>query len=160
MGKLEPNRADKVPSMVRLVVMASWFVTILDFVFLRKGAYPPLPISVLGLILLTLGLGIVLIGRRTLGKYFSTEVRFLPDQKLVTTGVYRYIRHPLYLGQILLFSSIPLIFSSLYGFLISLIVIPLFLHRIAIEEKAMTERFGENYTIYSERTKRLIPYLY
>jgi protein-S-isoprenylcysteine O-methyltransferase Ste14 len=116
--------------------------------------------TALGVFLLVLGLGIVIDGRLTLGKYFSTEVRFLPGQKLVTTGLYRYIRHPLYLGQILLYTSIPLILSSLYGFVIGLILIPLFLHRIGVEETAMKNMFGENYVAYSKQTKKLIPYIY
>jgi len=56
--------------------------------------------------------------------------------------------------------GIPLIFSSLYGFLLMLGLTPLFLYRIKIEEKMLIKRFGEEYKEYIKKTKKLLPLIY
>jgi protein-S-isoprenylcysteine O-methyltransferase Ste14 len=56
--------------------------------------------------------------------------------------------------------AIPLVFSSGYGFLVMLGIIPLFIYRIRIEEKMLIEKFGDEYLQYMKRTKKLIPFFY
>jgi len=56
--------------------------------------------------------------------------------------------------------GIPLVFSSLYGFLITLALIPLILYRVEIEERMLIERLGDEYRAYMRRTKKLIPFIY
>jgi len=84
----------------------------------------------------------------------------MPEHKLITSGPYHLIRHPIYLGGILFGLSIPMISDSLYGFVIMLIPIPIVLHRIRIEEKVLVSRFGQEYLEYARKTKKLIPYIY
>jgi len=139
-----------------LALIASFwdFVTVQGMVF-RFNVF-----SVLGLILFVVGVGIRLAGKRALGKYYSYGLRVLPDHRLVTNGIYKYVRHPISLAVFIYDPGIPLIFSSLYGFLITLALIPLVLYRIEIEERMLIQKFGDEYRDYMRRTKKLIPFLY
>jgi protein-S-isoprenylcysteine O-methyltransferase Ste14 len=76
------------------------------------------------------------------------------------SGPYRFVRHPFYLGEILFYLSIPMIFGSLYGFIAMLVLIPMLLYRIRIEEKILVSKFGREYLEYAHRAKKLIPYIY
>ena len=143
-----------------LVFFSSLFVSIWEFVTVQGMVSRFSAFSVLGLILFVVGVGIRLIGKRALGKYYSYGLRVLPDHKLVTGGIYRYVRHPISLAVLVNGPGIPLIFSSLYGFIITLALIPLVLYRIPIEERMLIQRFGDEYRDYMKRTKKLIPFLY
>jgi protein-S-isoprenylcysteine O-methyltransferase Ste14 len=117
-------------------------------------------IKLLGLALFLTGFTIRILARRTLGKYFSTKLRVLEDHEIVVNGVYRFIRHPAYLGLLCIFLAIPLLFYSLYGFILILLAIPDVLYRIRREESMLIERFGSIYEEYMKTTKKLLPYIY
>jgi protein-S-isoprenylcysteine O-methyltransferase Ste14 len=111
-----------------------------------------------GLIFLGLIIRIVTIG--TLRKNFSTRLRIREGHTLVTNGIYHWIRHPAYLGLILIILGIPVLLSSVLGFLVMLLIVPLLLHRIKLEEAMLIGQFGDEYENYMRQTKRLIPFLY
>jgi protein-S-isoprenylcysteine O-methyltransferase Ste14 len=117
-------------------------------------------VNILGLLLFVIGFILRQIGRRTLGKYYSYGLRISPEQQLITHGIYTHIRHPISLAASLYSLAIPIIFSSVYGFLVMLLMIPLMLYRLQVEEKMLLEKFGDEYREYMQRTKRLVPYLY
>jgi protein-S-isoprenylcysteine O-methyltransferase Ste14 len=82
------------------------------------------------------------------------------DQKVVSTGVYGVVRHPMYLGAMLLFLGAPLLLGSRYGFIIGIYLCILFVVRIMGEEKMLLEEL-EGYAAYTQRVKyRLIPYVW
>ena len=137
------------------LVVSFWeFVTVQGMVFRFNM------LSITGLVLFVIGVCIRFVGKRTLGKYYSYGLRLLPDHKLVTSGIYGYVRHPISLAVLVYDPGIPLIFSSLYGFLITLALIPLILYRVKIEERMLIEKFGDEYRAYMQRTKKLIPFIY
>ncbi len=144
----------------RLVVVAGLAVSAWDAFVLRHETNIYGGVASAGLVLLFLGLGIYIAGRATLGKLYSEKVKIRPGHQLVTRGLYRYVRHPMYLGVILFVLSAPMILTSLYGFIIMLLLVPMLVRRIGIEEKALVSEFGEEYLEYARRTKKLIPYLY
>ena len=79
------------------------------------------------------------------------------DHTLITDGPYRWIRHPLYTFGSLFFISLSLVTGI---WLIPLLVIPTFailIQRTSIEERALQERFGDEYLRYSKRTGRFFP---
>lgn len=95
-----------------------------------------------------------------LGNRFSGLVAIQPDHKLVTTGLYGTIRHPSYLGLLVLCFGWALAFASVVGALIiALMLIPL-VARMNAEEGLLTQVFGAEYTAYKARTSRLIPGVY
>lgn len=135
-------------------------VTALDFVIIQKLAYPIDGINVMGAILIVVGVAVRRRAKRDLGKYYSYQLRILENHKLVKQGIYRSIRHPAYTGDIVANIGIALLFRSIYGFLVMLLLIPLFLYRIRIEEDMLTARLGKEYIDYKKTTKKLIPGIY
>jgi protein-S-isoprenylcysteine O-methyltransferase Ste14 len=78
--------------------------------------------------------------------------------ELVTRGIYRFVRNPMYLGLfVVLIVGLPIYASSLRAFLVSLLLVPIVLNRIRLEEKLLTEHFGEQYLEYKRTTKLIIP---
>lgn len=115
---------------------------------------------ILGLAMVFSGIIIRFIAIWTLGKNFSGLLRIREGHTLVTNGIYRWVRHPAYLGAILLFVGIPIAVSSLLGFLAMLLLVIYLLYRIKLEERMLTLRFGDEYREYMARSKRLIPFVY
>ena len=95
-----------------------------------------------------------------LDRSYSATLEIRDDHRLVKTGPYKYIRHPIYTGTILSIMCIPVFTSSLSGFLLSLLGIPLIIYRINNEEKMLVEEYGDEYREYQENTWRLFPFLY
>jgi protein-S-isoprenylcysteine O-methyltransferase Ste14 len=95
-----------------------------------------------------------------LGVLESTRLRIVEEQKLVTSGVYQYIRHPLYLGEISRNIGVPLFFNSFTGLVLIILGNIFLLIRIRIEEELLIEEFGDEYIEYKKKTKKIIPYVY
>jgi protein-S-isoprenylcysteine O-methyltransferase Ste14 len=116
--------------------------------------------SIIGLALFFIGLIIMLVGQTTLWRNYSGTVVIRENHQLITHGIYRFTRNPIYLGAIMAVIGLPVYAASLYGFLTSLVLIPITLNRIRLEEKLLTEEFQDAYQKYKETTKKLIPFIY
>jgi protein-S-isoprenylcysteine O-methyltransferase Ste14 len=165
MGEKSPPEEESVVKWVlpvagRLVLITGLLVSALDHATHQQGNLVLTPIVILGIALFVVGLGLYFASRLYLGRFFSEKVRIRSDHRLITKGPYRYIRHPIYAGEILYFLSIPLIFSSIYGFVIMMVIIPMLLYRIGYEEKVLSSKFGQEYEAYIRRTRKLIPFIY
>ena len=148
------------PVLSGLIWVVGVVVSVLDVMVLRHGRYGLKAVGVAGVAFLLAGLGLYAAARRTLGRFFSEAVRVTPGQRLITSGPYHLVRHPIYLGGILYGLSIPMIANSLYGFVIMLVPIPMLFYRIRFEERILVSRFGQEYLEYAHKTKKLIPYVY
>ena len=92
--------------------------------------------------------------------YLSRTIKVEENQKLVDTGLYGIVRHPMYLASILLFLSMPLILGSLFSFFVFLIYPILIIIRIIYEEKLLVNEL-EGYEDYKKKVKyRLIPFIW
>ena len=116
--------------------------------------------SIIGLALFIIGLIIMIVGQATLRRNYSGTVVIREDHQLITHGIYRFTRNPMYMGLIMVVTGLPVYVASLYGFLTSLVLIPIILNRIRLEEKLLTAEFQEAYQKYKETTKKLIPFIY
>jgi len=143
-----------------IIWFSAFAVSVLDFIIVQGMVYRFDLVSLAGLILGLVGFALRTQARRTLGRSWSPVVKILPEHKLITYGVYKHVRHPGYLGEILAYFLFPVFFHSLYGFLITIFLIPLILYRIRIEEHTLIERLGEEYRAYVKNSKKLIPYVY
>jgi len=143
-----------------IIFFSGVLVTALDFIVIQGMIYHFDFVSLTGLVLLLVGSALRAQARRTLGRYFSPVVRILPEHELIRYGVYKHIRHPGYLGELLLYFSVPLFFHSLYGFLVMVFLIPFILYRIRVEEQMLIEKFGDEYRDYMRNSKKLIPYVF
>ncbi len=110
--------------------------------------------------LMAAGLVIRVIAVVQLGRSFSTNVSISDEKQLYKGGLYRIVRHPSYLGELLICAGVAVCYyhpvSSALAFLLPLAA---FLYRISVEEKMLRQHFGEEYIRYAEQTKKLMPFL-
>jgi protein-S-isoprenylcysteine O-methyltransferase len=118
-------------------------------------------LRVAGVILLAIALSIRWVAIRTLGKAFSANVAIKDSQQICRAGMYRFLRHPSYLGLVLVFFAVGVHSRNWTSFVIEVVpTTAAVMYRIQVEEAALREAFGEEYAAYSRETKRLIPGVY
>ncbi len=121
----------------------------------------PVPVRWVGVAMEIAGLGIRAWGMAVLGRFYTRTLRVVGDQTVVTAGPYRLIRHPGYLGSLLVWTGycvgtgnwialtvVAVLMSGAYGW------------RIRSEERLLVDSLGTAYADYQRRTARLVPYLY
>ncbi len=92
--------------------------------------------------------------------YLSRTVEVQKDQKVIDTGLYGVVRHPMYMTTFLLFLSMPLVLGSVFSFAINLLYIPIIAKRIRNEEKVLREGLP-GYDEYMKKVRfKVIPYLW
>lgn len=92
--------------------------------------------------------------------YLSRTIEVRKDQKVVDSGLYGIVRHPMYSATVLMFLSMPLILNCIYSFVIMLAYIPLIIKRIRNEE-VFLEKELQGYSEYKKKVKyRLLPYIW
>lgn len=114
------------------------------------------------------GLAIILTGIllrfavvRSLGEFFTVDITIRKDHVLKTDGFFKLVRHPSYAASLLSFAGFGVSLNNWLSLLVVVILILMsFSRRIYIEEKMLTEQFGEAYKNYMSKTKRLIPYVF
>ena len=116
--------------------------------------------SIVGMALFIIGLTIMIVGQITLRSNYSGSVIIREDHQLITYGIYRFTRNPIYLGFIMVATGLPVYSASMLGFLTSLVLIPIILNRIRLEEQLLAEKFQDAYQKYKKTTKKLIPFIY
>jgi protein-S-isoprenylcysteine O-methyltransferase Ste14 len=123
--------------------------------------YPWNTFFAIGMALVVIGFIIRMVSIRTLKQYFTYSVAKVENHKIIAMGLYKFIRHPGYLGQLILFMGISISISNWLSILLMMIPVTLgYLYRINVEEKFMADQLGEDYQHYQDRTKRIIPMLY
>ena len=115
----------------------------------------------IGMALAVLGFVIRIHSIRTLNQYFTYSVAKVENHKIIETSLYKFIRHPGYLGQLIIFIGISTSISNWLSILVMMIPVTLgYLYRIKVEEGFMLETLGEDYLNYQKRTKKIIPMIY
>ena len=93
-------------------------------------------------------------------EYLSRTVEVQEGQRVVDSGLYGVVRHPMYAASVLLFLAMPLVLNSIFSFLVMLSYLPLIVRRIKNEEKLLIRELP-GYEEYTERVKyRLIPFVW
>ena len=149
-----------------------WVIAVFFVVGLLDGYLPALTdrfnfwtidhdtIRWLGVIAFAIGGSLRLWPVFVLGRRFSGLVAIQPGHALVTTGIYRFIRHPSYLGLLLTAFGWGLAFRAGVGLLLAATMIPVLIARMNSEERLLESQFGEQYDDYRSCTSRLIPGIY
>jgi protein-S-isoprenylcysteine O-methyltransferase Ste14 len=115
----------------------------------------------IGAIVIIVGLIIRITSIMTLKQHFTYTVTKIENHELIEAGLYKSIRHPGYLGQLIIFIGTSISLSNWLSVLFMIIPVLLgFIYRIKVEERFMIEQMGEKYIGYQKRTKRLIPKIY
>jgi protein-S-isoprenylcysteine O-methyltransferase Ste14 len=124
---------------------------------------PPPPLGVQAIGLIALGIAFFFRYRSfTDNTFLSTTVRIQSerDQRVVSTGVYSVVRHPLYISAILLYIGAPLLLGSLYGVLIGIVIACSIVARTLREERLLIHEL-DGYADYTQKVRyRLIPFVW
>ncbi len=144
-----------------LTIVPYWLVLVgpaLEYLA-RDYLSPRTPALVLGSALFLAAIAVRIRAHLDLGKQFTTFLAEGKERGLVTTGLYGYIRHPLYLADLLLFLACPSFLAVNWSWILTAIGFVGMVLRIEMEERALRQTF-EAYSAYSERTWKLIPQIY
>lgn len=159
----KPEGARRASEIIVLAAIAGgiWIVPLLSIVtdwFHACDYLLPSWISWLGCGVFTVSIGLRGAAQTALGSAWSPTLETASQQLLVTTGVYRWIRHPLYTSLILWAAAQPLLLQNwIAGFSGALAVAAIWFVRVPAEERMMCERFGDAYIQYTKRTGKVIP---
>jgi protein-S-isoprenylcysteine O-methyltransferase Ste14 len=143
-----------------LYMLAAVVLYAIDPAWLRLLAIPlPAWSRWLGVGLAVAGLLLLIWVQHTLGRHWSTNLQLREEHLLVTSGPYRWARHPMYTALFNFFVGLALISASWLAVLLVAASILVLLARIGKEEAMMIERFGDEYRAYMQRTGRFLPRL-
>jgi len=116
--------------------------------------------SVIAMILLGAAITVNQAAIRKLKGFFD-RISIKPDHRLITTGIYSQVRHPIYFSYVLLLAGYCTMLQSFASLVLMAVICTIWLgNRIDIEEKLLLERFGNEYKVYQQRTKKIIPFIY
>lgn len=162
--KVEITTVQKVISLMGLLQP---FLLILAYLENMNIIAPFIPIwndpivAYIGIIVLIIGGIIMVTSRIQLGKYGTPVIHTGEEHKLVTKGLYKVVRHPMYFGAIFMMLGSYIAFRSLLVLIvIAISYIPLMKMRIKMEEETLIGTFGDDYRNYIKQTKKLIPFIY
>jgi len=128
------------------------------FSFLNFAPVHPV-LGVIGVIMCAGGLGFLVAARRELGRNWSQTVSAKEGHELITSGPYRYVRHPMYTGGIVACLGSAIVCGGAFVFLLVLLG-GLFLWRVGAEDRLMMRQFPDAYPAYKARTPALIPFVW
>jgi protein-S-isoprenylcysteine O-methyltransferase Ste14 len=98
---------------------------------------------------------------RTLGRFFTGNVKVQADHRVIEDGPYRFVRHPSYTGGMLMYLGTGLALTS---WLSALILVGMgaitYAYRVQVEEQALGSSIGQPYLEYMRRTKRFVPFIF
>jgi protein-S-isoprenylcysteine O-methyltransferase Ste14 len=139
-----------------LLLLFSYKFLIFNYVLIRTS----LVINIVSVFLSLVGLIICIYSRKVLGSNWSREVLFKKNHELITRGPYRYVRHPIYLGLLMLFLGTALAIGNLGSILGFILLFFNFKQKYRDEEALMIKHFKGRYLAYMKKTRALIPFIY
>ena len=136
-----------------------WGGIALSFTSIGSLHWPALQVA--GLTLMAIGIVVRSTAIFQLGRFHTPNVAIRADHRLLDTGLYRYVRHPSYLGAMIAFLGLGFAMDNWLSIVVIMIVTPLvYLYRMHEEDAALLAAFGDSYRAYCQRSKRLIPWVY
>jgi protein-S-isoprenylcysteine O-methyltransferase Ste14 len=130
--------------------------SIAEFVLLRR--VPPPGVLLLGWGVILLRIPVKFWAAGSLQRYWSPHIEIREDHRLVMTGPYRYLRHPVYCAAILDLVAVPLVTGAWYTLMaVSPWLLAAIVWRMRLEESALIEKFGAQYEAYRRETFALLP---
>lgn len=143
-----------------LLAVSPFFVSGGRLEILRQHFLPDaLGIRIIGALLVLAGCGFAVWARFILGTNWSGTVTVKENHVLITRGPYAWVRHPIYTGVLLALLGNAVVGGRLVYLLTVGAVMLAFWLKLRIEEKFMMETFGQQYAIYKQHVKALVPYV-
>lgn len=139
-----------------LIPLVYVFSSVLDFANYALTNW----IGWVGVVLFGLAIWLLWRSHADLDRNWIPTLGIRDEHRLVTEGVYKYIRHPMYVAHWLwAIAQVLMLHNWIAGYSFLVIVVPHYLLRVNSEEQMMLEQFGEEYRAYMQRTGRMIPRL-
>jgi len=151
--KLPPN----ISALVLILIIAGFFNL---GVLPNKNIDNYLLVRFIGLVFYILFSWTQILAYRSLGNFYTQDIVILKEHKLNKSGLYRYIRHPQYISQLL--SDLGAGFALMSFLVIPIVVfveIPLFILRAKEEEKILAKHFKEEYPVYKKQSGFMLPFI-
>lgn len=127
----------------------------------HRLARTPLPpyISLAGDALVTLAFLIIFLVYKE-NTFASATIELAPEQKVISTGPYKLVRHPMYMGAFLLFVGMPLSLGSLWGLFVTALLVPALVWRLLDEENFLRKNLPGYAEYQNAVRRRLVPFLW
>src|SRR6476646_11459021 len=148
---------------IRPLLGFPWYAVVLCWFFAPqrvRWSFVSMPgwLRIGGLLLGALGLLLLWRSHAAMGRNFRPTLEISPQQELVTSGPYAFVRHPLYAAFLLMLASTGLLSSNWFiGVVGVLLIASITVVRIPAEEALLSQRFGASYRKYREHTPALLP---
>lgn len=144
-----------------LLYFAAGIVIVLEFFIVNRKLN--LYFVIIGSLIFLLAIILRRWSVKTLGNQWAIHVagssKLNNELILITTGPYKYLRHPIYLSYILDLMGLAVAFSAFYAlFFVIIINVPSYILRALFEEKSAFKRFGQKYSEYKDKTSFMIPF--
>jgi protein-S-isoprenylcysteine O-methyltransferase Ste14 len=147
------------PTSFAAITAAGFLVVGVGFIeyFVRKPAFS-FVVFPIGLVTVLAGFVLRAVAARELGDLWSVHIEIRPKHRLVTTGPYHWIRHPIYASLLIeLLGGTLLLHAPLSTCTFFALYLPVVVWRLRVEERAMIDHFGDAYRDYMSRVPALIP---
>ena len=155
---IQEEKGDRSFWLITLGIVIVFFISPLEYLYFGSVFPGKSWMEFCGIGFVALGCIVFAVARRTLGANYSGHVSIKQNQELIHRGIYNIIRHPAYLGYLLMSIGVGLGYSSLTGLASVLIVLlPAVVYRIRVEDRLLAEQFSAQFEEYSHRVKRLLP---
>jgi protein-S-isoprenylcysteine O-methyltransferase Ste14 len=146
-----------------LILLIIFVVLILSGILnsFNVGTFNNTSIAIIGLTIMIIGILIRIHSMLTLSKFYTRTLITVDKQEIIKRGLYKIIRHPGYLGTILIWSAAGLAMQNIIVFVVTtLLILIAYYYRINNEERMLVQNFGDTYTEYKNQSWRLIPFIW
>ena len=152
-------------NMAQKIIISMGFLSLIGVIVFsaldHRFGWSPVPayVALLGDLLVALGLFVNLLVFRE-NSYGGSSIEIVNDQKVISTGLYARVRHPMYVGVLIMVIGIPLALGSWWGLAIIALTLHVLIWRI-LDEEELLKKDLPGYTEYAQKVRyRLVPYLW
>jgi protein-S-isoprenylcysteine O-methyltransferase Ste14 len=128
-----------------------------EWIFMNAVLPRTICMQIGGLVLILLAVALLIWARAHIRGQYSGHVEVQKEHHLITSGPYRFIRHPSYCGLLMMSLGVAIGYASLIGLAGVLLLLPGLAYRMQVEEKLLIAQFGPAYQEYASHTKKLLP---
>jgi protein-S-isoprenylcysteine O-methyltransferase Ste14 len=145
-----------------LILNGIGMVIPLVYVFTAKldfaNYYLPDWVGWISVIVFMIAIWLLYLSHRDLGRHWTVMLGMRENHKLITTGIYKYIRHPMYAAHLVwAVAQILMLHNWIAGYSFIITMLPFYFFRTGKEEQMLLEEFGEEFRIYKDKTGALFP---
>ena len=160
--QIKPDKNDNGTTAINIIYIAVLVLLPLLLKFFDIGFIAlPTYVAMIGLLIMLIGIIIHFVAIKTLGVFFTRTLKVTKRHAIIKSGIYGMIRHPGYLGTILIGIGFGISSSNIILFLTASVLLTFaYSRRIKYEEAMLSQAFGEEYMRYKNTTWALIPYIF